>query len=991
MYEQIKTEELDTTSIEVTNKKNNFLQRIQKKISNSQYSYLFFAFFIPAVIMYIVYIAMEIHPFGEHSVLVLDLNGQYVYFFEALRNFIRGDASLLYSFSRALGGEFMGIYAYYLASPLSYIVALFPTTKMLEALLVIILLKTGLCGASFGFYLHKNSKHRNKFIIVAFSIMYALCAYAVVYQNNIMWIDALICLPLITYGIEQLIKFSKYKLFIVSLATAIMSNFYIGYMICIWVVIYFFYYYFSQNDGRNNPRDEKQHFLRSFIRIAAFSAVAVMVSAVIILSAYYSLKFGKTEFSNPNWAFAENFQILDYFTKFLPGSYDTVRPEGLPYVYAGVLMLILVPVYFVANKISSREKIASLLVILLFSASFIIKPLDLIWHGFQRPNWLNYRQSFMLVFFLLILAYKGFGNLRRVGEKFLLGVGAIIVIFAAVVGKFDNFESYVESESKLLTLQTVWFTVILAVAFVALLCLVVKLKNVFKRENVCCAIAALVCIELFCSSLTCVIQHDKDVTYSKYDGYNDFLSEMRPLVSELEEYDTSFYRYEKTKHRKLNDNMALGIRGLSNSTSTLNVSTIKFLHQMGYSSKSHWSKYLGGSPASDALLGIKYIISEKEDEQLAKYHSAALKIDDAVIYENKYALSIAYGVDKSIDSFDMQKDYSHFTRMNYLVDAILGEDVRDIFVTIPFKYGKKDNIKEFDSTYEKHTRYAVSTEGKAATISFVFNAPETGDEVFAHIPTGYPRDCALTVNGKSNGKILANETERIVSLGTFTPGEKVTVKLKIDNTYNNLYLIEVDNFFCYFDKAVFEEVFEKINDTPQAVIGEGFTDDNLEGTIKTTEASQTILTTIPYDQGWHIYLDGNEIEYRETLGALIAFDVETPGEHTLKMTYRSSPFTLGLIISISGIALFFVICIGEYLIKRRKRKNGTFAAPVDDILWELEDLSVDAEEHFTAERDTTVFLKFLNLFKKKKSEDIENAENTEATENTENNQNTEDN
>ena len=81
------------------------------------------------------YIAMEIHPFGNGTVLVLDLNGQYVYFFEALRNMVYGEGSLLYTFFRGLGGEFMGMYAYYLASPLSYLVALFPQDRIQEALI----------------------------------------------------------------------------------------------------------------------------------------------------------------------------------------------------------------------------------------------------------------------------------------------------------------------------------------------------------------------------------------------------------------------------------------------------------------------------------------------------------------------------------------------------------------------------------------------------------------------------------------------------------------------------------------------------------------------------------------------------------------------------------------------------------------------------------------------------------------------------------------
>ena len=151
-------------------KKSFFLRRIQERITTSRSSYLAFCFIVPAILMYLLYLAREIHPFGNGSVLVLDLNAQYVYFFEALRNTVHGEADLFYSFSRALGGEFVGMYAYYLASPLSYIVALFPQDRMLEALLTLFILKVGLCGLTFGYYLHKNSKNTNK-VMIAMAII----------------------------------------------------------------------------------------------------------------------------------------------------------------------------------------------------------------------------------------------------------------------------------------------------------------------------------------------------------------------------------------------------------------------------------------------------------------------------------------------------------------------------------------------------------------------------------------------------------------------------------------------------------------------------------------------------------------------------------------------------------------------------------------------------------------------------------------------------
>ena len=154
----------------------------QKLLSiKNEYGYLGYSFIIPAVLMLAIYFILGHKPLGDFSVLTLDLNAQYVYFYEALREFLCGDASLLYSFSRSLGGEFMGIYAYYIASPLSYIVILFPKSMMLFALLTIIVIKIGLCGLAFGFYLHKQSKNPNKINIILFSLLYALSAYTMTY------------------------------------------------------------------------------------------------------------------------------------------------------------------------------------------------------------------------------------------------------------------------------------------------------------------------------------------------------------------------------------------------------------------------------------------------------------------------------------------------------------------------------------------------------------------------------------------------------------------------------------------------------------------------------------------------------------------------------------------------------------------------------------------------------------------------------------------
>ena len=948
-----------------------FLLSLQKRIASAPASYLFYAFLVPVVLMYTLYIAMEIHPFGNGTVLVLDLNGQYVYFFEALRNTVYGEGSMLYTFFRGLGGEFMGMYAYYLASPLSYLVALFPQERIQEALLVIILLKTGLCGASFGFYLHKRTAHPSKMTVVAFSTLYALCAYAVVYQSNMMWIDALIWLPILTYSIEQLIRLGKFKLFIVALSLTVMSNYYIGYMTCIYVALYFFYYLFSTEEEERNPRGARLHRTRALIRIAVCSAIALAIAAFVILGAYYSLSFGKSTFSDPSWAFKAKFSFLDFFTKFLPGSYDTVRPEGLPFVYCGVLALLLVPVYFMSRRFTSREKVASLLFIAFFVLSFIASPMDLIWHGFQKPNWLNYRYSFMLCFFLLTLAYKGYGNLRRVGERFVFCVSTLVILFAAVCEKLD-FPTYVESGEKLKDLQTVWLTVFAVIGLCTILCLLIRQRNPLKRESLAGILAALVCLEVFFSSLGCLAEYDGDVAFSKYDGYNDFIGGVRPIVEQVKEKDDGFYRMEKLVHRKYNDNMALGIRGLSNSTSTLNSETIRFLNRMGYTARSHLSQYRGGTPVNDSLLGLKYLIDEKDSEKLVHYYEPFAEDEKYTAYHNPYALSIAYGVDSQFADFSLEHYTGYFQRLNDMVGAMIGEKGgTDLFRSAgDHRSALEEGCTQRTSGSE--TTYSATIDGADAAVTFTITAPESG-EFYFYTPSRTPVECKLSVNGTSLGKYMGSDTRHIVSLGWFELGETIEVTLTLMEEPVTIY--NHFNYFWFLDREEFESAFSTLKSNPQFII-EDYTEDHLMGRIRTEKEDQMILTTIPYDEGWQILLDGKSVEIYKTADALIAFDIPNTGDHTLEMKYAPRIYKVGAILSVCGLVAFALLCVMDLLWQRRKGKPCKETLPGD--VWHLEDLDEDYEAKLllppAEPKKKKTIQEFIAFFKPKKKEESENSE-----------------
>ncbi|MGM9642371.1 MAG: YfhO family protein [Eubacteriales bacterium] len=877
------------------------------------YSYLAYCFGIPVVLFFLIYLSMGLHPIANGSVLVLDLNGQYVYFYEALRNAVWGDTSLLYSFARQLGGEFLGIYAYYIASPFSYIVCLFPQDRMLEALLCIFLLKSGISGFTMGYYLHKTSEKLNKTNVIICSVLYAMCSYAVVQQHNSMWIDALMWLPLLTLGIEEMIKNYKYKLYVIMLALILMSNFYIGYMACIYTAAYFFYYYFAHNeDNRNNPRNETSHFAKSFLRIGAFSILAIGISMVIIASAYYSLQFGKNEFSNPNFAFSIRFDIMDFLTKFFPGSYDTVRPEGLPFVYCGVLTLFCVPLFFLSKKFSTREKVCAAVLIAFFVISFAVNTLDMVWHGFQKPNWLNYRYSFMLCFFLVTLAYKGMGQIRRASSRTVGFIGAILILFLAVAQKFtfhsvvERINGTVEFDQPLKDLEMIWLSVLCIVMVAIILCIMIRTK---RRQSAALMLLVFVCIEAYGNGIINCIEFGNDVIYSSYSSYNDFVGSLRPLTEDILESDKTFYRFEKNVHRKYCDNMALNIRGLTNSTSTLNKSTINFLANIGYASKSHWSKYLGGNLITDSLVGIKYVI-DKENSTISNYYD--LTDLDPITYNktayyayiNNYALSLAYSVDSSVLDYQFTGK-TPIENINSLLNSMLGsQEAHSYFVPVEVEESNANLTVKRNSSY---IEYRPASSGSSATLTYTFTAPVDG-EFFFYLPSDYPREVDLKVNGKANGTFYASETKRIVSLGFFDEGDTVSVGMTLKADV--LYVTPNVNAVYYMDTELAREALSELA-SEQLTVSEGWSDDHITGTYTTSNDVTTVLTTIPYDEGWKIYVDGKKVEYTEALDALMAFEIEGAGVHTVEFKYAPVSFTLGLTVSVLSLVLFILIIIFE--------------------------------------------------------------------------------
>ena len=414
--------------------------------------------------------------------------------------------------------------------------------------------------------------------------------------------------------------------------------------------------------------------------------------------------------------------------------------------------------------------------------------------------------------------------------------------------------------------------------------------------------------------------------------------------------------------------MALGIRGLSNSTSTLNKSTIEFLRSLGYYSQSHKSQYKGGTTVTDSLLGLKYIISNHDysniygepvltGQDFADYLGITLdelrettynndsyeeySAADFNVYYNKYVLSLAFASGDGVLDINMKDHNSYvketeekynpegylnpFDRVNALLSEILGETVE---VFKPAVQNGEPSVSGATATVSsKHNKYV----GEKGKITYSYTVPE-GVSLYLFFPAYYNRQIIVKsgtmdifeASNKevSKGITLAKCNDRIVDLGCST-GTEYSLTVTIDNSNNQFYTKIDTEYVYYIDQAVLEDVFSRIQAT-QMVLDDKYSEDDIRGTITTVKDDQLILTTIPYDEGWQVYVDGKKVEVVEAADALIAFNIENAGEHNIRFVYRSNAFVYGLIITCIGIAAFACIIIFEDKLKKIKVVNVIF-------------------------------------------------------------------
>lgn len=809
------------------------------------------AFFVPVLVLVVIFAQRGIFPFGEECFLRTDMYHQYAPFFSEFQYKLTHGGSLLYSWDIGMGVNFSALYAYYLASPMNWLVALCPRQFLIEFMTVLIVIKTGLSGLFFTWYLRKHTGTR-EFGSCFFGIFYALSGYMAAYSWNIMWLDCILLFPVILFGLERLVKEKKGMVYCIALGLSILSNYYISIMICIFMVIYAAVLVILY------PPKKGKEFAATAGRFTLYSLLAGGLAAVVLLPEIYALQATASgNFDFPKTV-SSYFSIFDMIARHMGNVQTEIGLDHWPNIYCGVAVLMLLLLYLGNKNIKIKEKAVYFSLLLFFYASFSVNVLNFIWHGFHYPNSLPCRQSFIYIALVLVMCYKAYLELKNTPWKHIVmafwGAAAFVILAEKLVDNEEQFHF------------AVFYAAIL---FLALYtgCIYLYHSRKWCRDGVLLAVLGLVFCESAVNMAVTSIPTTSRTAYVKDNEDTMLLADsIRSSV---------FYRIEKGESRTKNDGAWMNFPSASLFSSVASAAMSDFFKSVGCESSTNAYSVKGSTPFIDALFATRYGIYP--DQQPADGLKEQIGRQGSMwFYENKYTLPVGFVMPQDMET-------------NWVLDS-----------------GNPANVQNDLSSVLGVSNLLVPAEGVSEGKKLTFTADASGD-YYVYVTNKKVEEVSAEIGERS---LSFDNVDRgyFLELGYLPKGQEVILQSQTDG--NPAMQAEI----WRFDPEAMEEIYQCLSKSPLEL--SSWTDTGLAGSINTPEGG-TMFTSIPYDKGWKIWVDGTAVSGRPVFDAFLGVDLE-PGEHKIRLSYEPQGLKTGAVITGVSAAAVAALAVCGWMKNKKK-------------------------------------------------------------------------
>lgn len=824
------------------------------------------AFGLPFFICVIICIGNGVYPFGDNCILHIDMYHQYCPFFTEFLNKLQGGGSLQYSWNLGLGSDFVSLYAYYLASPLNFLILLCPKSHVIEFMTLLIILKISASGLTFFLYIRHHYKlvgkdgrmHKNQVIpAIVFSTAYALSGFVAAYSWDIMWMDCIALFPLIMIGLERLVQEKKAGLYYITLALCIFCNYYISIMICIFLVFAFVLLFFSQKKGKGG----------AVLRFGWYSLLAGASSAILLLPEIAVLSVsGSAEGGFPKTA-EFYFNILAELGRGAAVTSVYTGNDHWPNLYAGAFSLFLVWIYVLNRRISWKEKVPRIAMLAFFLVSFAENQLDYIWHGMHFPQALPGRQSFLYSFVLLSM---GFAAVRkRKGTKIWhIAVAAIVSMMLLLLSGWYGDETVTEPVSLVITAL---FICVYAVTFVLTKITGKKKRLAFAQFAVFVAVA-----ELAINMAATGFGTTSRVAYTE--KQTDYENLLKTAKEDNEETGSGFYRVEDTERKTKNDDSLYGYASATIFSSLMNLDVSHLFQSLFMEGGKNFYCYNGATPLSSSLFSVKYMLSDSALEE-SPYRTLIGGSGSSFLYRNNYSLPLGFVMDEQAIANWTSSTADRMASLNSLTSALGAEGQMLYPATCVTDANAGDTTIDIAEDGYYYADYVSCTSD------------------------------TLTVN-RSDGwtKQYSKTSHRyLIELGECKAGDEIHI------LNSNMESIEFQVY--QLNEKVVQQAFDTLN--AQTMQLTDMTDRKIEGKIQVQNAGRLILS-VPADEGWTLYVDGKETEIEPLADALVGVHLEK-GSYTIKLCYTTPGLKVGAGISLGAVILFLIsACVRTGISRKRE-------------------------------------------------------------------------
>lgn len=814
-----------------------------------------------------------IAPFGNNSIATYDAKIQYLDFFGYLSNILHGKDSISFSNNLTLGDSGIGVFCYYLSSPINIIIALFSKENYIAFFTTIYIIKLLLCSITFSYFLQKRFKGKiQNILVILLSLCYSLIQYNIAQASNIMWLDGVYMLPLMMLGVYYLIQNKKIVLLSVSTALSILFNWYSGGINCIFSILYFlteFSLYIIEKDKNEKTKIKEiiKEFIKIFFLYIISMIIGVMLSAVLFLPNIFILKNGvgsKFDLNLLKNDFKGN--IVSAIQKYRIGGNSTIDSLAL---YCGSIPILGVIGLFASKNIKNKEKIVLGISLLISILTCYYKPFYFVFSLLKYAGSYWFRFAYTISFSLIFTAAYYYAKTNNKNERSFIKETLIFsfVLLLLEYVKPQNAEKYV------------YFTCIGIIANTILIYCFINKK--YNKKVITTGLIIITSCELFYNAHVC-LPYDIGET----NEYGEYMKNQIKQIEEIKQNDNSIYRISQTKTRNFNDedkttanyNESVGLNYMSimGYTSCPNNNVCAFLKKMGYRFEGERMNIVNTSIISaDSLLGVKYVLSPYDIKGLEKIEQYG-KYNDKCVYLNKYALPLAF---KCYSNNPASYNNNPFEYQNEVYSELIGEKC-ELFKKADYRISKNKNeiTFEIENTNKNYVTYA----------NFMKNYK---DNVFIDI---------------NNGKYKCEYAKWL--------GQDVVYVMDSDKSINYLKIYTTDGTgldnigeeqIYYLDLEELQKATDKIksNSVQSLELRKG---GKISLKVNSDNDNEKALLTIPYINGFTAYNNGKKINIEKFEDCFMSIPL-SKGENNIIIKYRMPGLTKGICISIIGFVLLLLV------------------------------------------------------------------------------------